>query len=241
MNLLIVEDEKKILDGTADMVRDFNFSSLTNIYTETNPENAVRTAQKNDIHILITDINMKPFDGLELIRIIRELNPKIRVIIVSGYAEFDYAKKSLNLGVSNYILKPIDDEELKTSLGRCIEELESKENLTDSRLVNKAIEYIKENFLETPSLSLVAEELGVSYSYLSRIFKGYTGQNFRDYLMTLRMEYAANELQEHPDKKIYELANELGYISVRDFSSAFRKQFGILPVNYRGGERKNKN
>lgn len=60
--------------------------------------------------ILITDIRMPFMDGLELSGLVRKELPDTKIIILSGYSEFDYAKQAINLGVANYLLKPISGE-----------------------------------------------------------------------------------------------------------------------------------
>lgn len=66
--------------------------------------------------ILIVDINMPIMDGLEFVKNIIEADKNIKIIIISGYNEFNYAKQAIKLGVYNYILKPVNEEELKNSL-----------------------------------------------------------------------------------------------------------------------------
>ena len=62
--------------------------------------------------ILITDIRMPFMDGLELSRIVKKELPQIKIIILSGYNEFDYAKTAINIGVTDYLLKPISSAKL---------------------------------------------------------------------------------------------------------------------------------
>ena len=62
--------------------------------------------------ILISDVRMPFMDGLELTRYAREKNPDIRVIIISGYDDFRYAQEAIKLGAMDYLLKPVDPEEL---------------------------------------------------------------------------------------------------------------------------------
>ena len=83
--------------------------------------------------IVITDIRMPFMDGLELSRLIKREMPNIKIIILSGYGEFDYAKEAINIGVTEYLLKPISGVDLVKSLkkiGDLIKkEMEEKENL----------------------------------------------------------------------------------------------------------------
>lgn len=77
--------------------------------------------------ILFTDVQMPLMDGLELIREAEKLFPEIKILIFSSYADFEYARTALKLGVVNYILKPVVPEELKKSLGGLVGQLDAEE------------------------------------------------------------------------------------------------------------------
>lgn len=66
--------------------------------------------------IIIVDINMPIMDGLEFVQHLRETNNDIKIIILTGHSEFNYARQAVKLGVFNYLLKPVDEEELKKTL-----------------------------------------------------------------------------------------------------------------------------
>ena len=70
--------------------------------------------------IVITDIRMPGMDGLDFIERARELNPEIVFVIISGYSDFDFAKRAIKYGVSDYLLKPIDEAELRSNLANII-------------------------------------------------------------------------------------------------------------------------
>ena len=129
MHLLIVDDEKRIRLGLKKIIENSQ-PEITAISLASNGEEALEILQKqSDIKLLITDIRMSPVDGLELLMELNNQGRKIRSIILSAYNEFTYAKKALTLGVENYLLKPIDKEELKNSLEGMIEkELEQTPN-----------------------------------------------------------------------------------------------------------------
>lgn len=68
--------------------------------------------------ILITDIRMPFMNGLELSELVRKELPETKIIILSGYSEFDYAKQAITLGVTDYLLKPITSEKLLEAVRR---------------------------------------------------------------------------------------------------------------------------
>lgn len=81
-----------------------------------NGADAFQYLRENTVNVVITDIRMPRMDGLELSRLIYETFPSTIVIIISGYSEFEYAKKAINYGVTSYLLKPLDFQELSQNL-----------------------------------------------------------------------------------------------------------------------------
>lgn len=92
--------------------------------TFSNGAEALKYLHDNPVSIVITDIRMPKMDGLELTRHIYENYPGIIVIIISGYSEFEYARRAIRYGVANYLLKPLDFEELSQNLKQAYDKLE---------------------------------------------------------------------------------------------------------------------
>lgn len=86
--------------------------------------------ENNKPDIIITDIRMPQINGLELIRRTKELGGNAHFIVVSGYREFEYAHKALAYGVENYILKPVNQDELNTTLSKIKVEISENSSLT---------------------------------------------------------------------------------------------------------------
>ncbi|MBD2847056.1 response regulator [Paenibacillus sp. IB182496] len=77
--------------------------------------------------LIITDIRMPGLDGLQLAEFAAELLPSCRIIVITGYEEFDYARRCLRLGVAEYILKPIDHEEVEAAVTKAVRELAAEQ------------------------------------------------------------------------------------------------------------------
>ncbi len=73
--------------------------------------------------IILTDIKMPHMDGISLLKNLRETDKRARVIVISGYDDFDYVRSAMHLGVTDYLLKPVKPEELNSQLARCAAEL----------------------------------------------------------------------------------------------------------------------
>ena len=103
--------------------------------------------------ILITDIKMPFMDGLELSRLVKKSLPKTRIIILSGYNEFEYAKEAIKIGISDYLLKPVTSVSLLDTLKHVADEI--REEQEKSRLLE---------FLEkVTKILLIAVGIGVIF------------------------------------------------------------------------------
>lgn len=113
--VMLVDDEKLILQGLKNIIEWENLG-LEVVQTADNGTTAIEMFEKNPVNIIVTDINMPQVTGLELIKKIKSLDDQVKFIILSGYDEFSYAKTAMKYGVENYILKPINEDELEEAL-----------------------------------------------------------------------------------------------------------------------------
>lgn len=127
--ILIVDDEKFERDCIRFLVEASAFP--LEILEADDGAGALEILQTHPVDILFTDVQMPVMDGLELIRRSKGLNPNLKLIIFSSYADFEYARTALTLGVENYLLKPVVTEELTNMLGTLVKQLEEER---DSRL-----------------------------------------------------------------------------------------------------------
>jgi len=111
--VLIVDDEPMIREGLTTII-DWSKHGFTVAGTAANGKDAVRKHEELKPELLLIDIRMPGMDGLEVIAKIRERDASCHILILSGYADFTYAKKAISLNVDGYILKPIDEDELET-------------------------------------------------------------------------------------------------------------------------------
>jgi len=102
----------------------------------------------------------------------------------------------------------------------------------DNIIVRKAKEYVDEHLLEDITLSKIAAEIHVSQGYLSRIFMKHLGETFSEYVIRNKMNYAQKMLR-FTNKKVYEIAEELGYANSHYFSKLFKEKTGMSPMEYR--------
>src|ERR1044071_3245708 len=113
--VFFVEDEIITREGIRDNV-DWRASGFEFCGEATDGEMALPLLRTTQPDVLITDIKMPFMDGLQLSKIVRERMPWIKIIILSGHDEFEYAQKAIGLGVTDYLLKPVTVQKLQTVL-----------------------------------------------------------------------------------------------------------------------------
>lgn len=143
---MLVDDEVLILNGLTKLIN-WEGLELTIKHTASNGEEALEIFEQSPtpIDIIISDITMPKLNGLELIKEIKHRNGNTRFVILSGYDDFNYAKQAISLGIDNYILKPINEEELEATLANIVEKLKKLEE--QPIIEGKKLEMLRENIL----------------------------------------------------------------------------------------------
>lgn len=154
--VFVAEDEPKILRN---IIRKINHLDIGFSVTgsASNGEDAFFLVTETEPDVLVTDIVMPKFDGLTLIEKLRRSFPELVVIVVSGYDEFEYARKAVHLGVKEYLLKPVDEQSLEQTLLRIKESLAVRNR-----------EKAKETLYSFINLSTDREVAGTGQDRLSR-------------------------------------------------------------------------
>ncbi|NLI21950.1 MAG: response regulator [Clostridiales bacterium] len=153
--VFLVDDEPLICKGLRETV-EWDSLSLEISGEAHNGLEAMEMIAATHPHILITDIRMPGMDGISLIRAIREQDLNIRIIILSGFSDYQFLKEAIRLGVDGYLLKPIDTDELISNLKNLVDTIE-KEQLRSLRLY-QGLELLRANTLNR----LVTGEIGHS-------------------------------------------------------------------------------
>lgn len=212
-------------------------------------------AMKLNPDIIITDIMMPQVNGLEMINKLKEAGCKSKFIILSGYFEFEYAKKGIEQGVKFFINKPVEEEEFKASIMKVFREIDEErakqqeleslrnammgiEHKSDSGIsvkkdtITEIKKYISDNFNKEIGLAEISSRFYMNPSYLSQLFKEKTGETFLNYIMKIRIN-KAKELLQNTDMKIYEICEYVGYSDTNYFSKLFEKLEGCRPSEYK--------
>ena len=202
--------------------------------------------------IVLVDVNMPMKDGIAMIEATRK-EASCSYIILSGYDEFRLAQSAISLGVTEYLLKPLEQEQLVAALGRAKEQVDLKLQYArmnaaaveqsshlasvvrmpakSSRHVARMIRYVQEHYAERIGMHHLVEELGVSGSYLNGIFKKETSYTFNDFLNRYRVQSAMDKLK-NGKAKVYAVAAEVGFKDYKYFMSIFKIYAELTPSQY---------
>lgn len=142
IKVFLVEDEMVIRRGIKNSI-DWEKEGYIFCGEASDGELAYPMIIKEKPDILITDIRMPFMDGLELCKLVKKELPNIKILILSGYDEFDYAKEAIRLGVTEYLLKPISSGKLLEALNGVSESIRREKE--DKDLVRKYMEEMREN------------------------------------------------------------------------------------------------
>ena len=145
LKVFLVEDEFVVREGIKNNI-DWASNGYEFCGEASDGELAFPMIQKAKPDIVITDIRMPFMDGLELSKLIKKELPQIEIIILTGHGEFEYAKEAIKLGIAEYLLKPINGEELLSEVDRVALKIEERRKEREIR--EKYIKEMEENSLK---------------------------------------------------------------------------------------------
>lgn len=124
MKVLFVDDEKIIRDGIREIIR-WDELGCELMETADSADSAIQAMQKERFDLVITDICMQKMTGIELAKRIRRIKPDTKIIILSAFEDFSYAREAIEIGVMKYMLKPVTPEELETAVREAMDQVQS--------------------------------------------------------------------------------------------------------------------
>ena len=203
--------------------------------------------------LIITDLMMPGMDGLEVCRQVRgnEIINHIPIIVVTAKITEEERIKGLEAGADAYISKPFNADELRTRVEKLLDrhhrlrdkfsniaDTDKEQKLTDAerRFLAKAVDFIYQ-LLDKRHLEVntLAEKLCMSPRQLHRKLVAITGDSPATYMLKIKMQKARNLLETKPGLTIEDIAEHCGFEHTPNFYSAFKKTYGVTPMDYRRG------
>ena len=134
IRVIVADDEYKVCQLICQLIN-WDELDMELVGTASNGIEALEMIEREKPDLVLTDIRMPGYDGIEVLKRVRENNPDIEFIIISGYSHFEYAQSAIEYGVSNYILKPIDAEVLNATLQKVRKRYMERRNQEEADLV----------------------------------------------------------------------------------------------------------
>lgn len=249
LKILIADDEHIEREILTDIICR-RMEHEAEVRTAENGRRAVEIAALWGADIVLMDIEMPGVNGLDAVRQIMAQRPATKVLFITAYSLFQYAHEAVRLGACDYILKPVDADNVEQAIRRAAAQAETQRQLEElaragagqeveadsgdrvSLMMSKVKGYLQNNYMYDVSLDSLGDILRISPSYLSSTFKKCFGVGFLDYLTELRVQ-AAKDLLADPLRSTAEVASLVGYESASYFTRAFKKKTGQTPTEYR--------
>jgi len=127
---LIVDDDRTILTSFSEILQSKGYS----IDTAESGTEAISKTEKDYFNLVLLDIKLPDMEGIDLLNSIRETNPRMMKIVVSGYASLENAVAALNRGADAYLIKPVDPEELVRIVGEKLKKQENAGNMSQEKV-----------------------------------------------------------------------------------------------------------
>lgn len=247
--VLIVEDEFLLREGIT-VSLDWESLECMIVGTAENGEEGILKIEQLKPDIVITDIHMPKVDGLKMIDATIE-KFVYSAIITTGYEDIHYMKRSIHYGVCEYILKPIDEDELKNAVIKAIQQVKEKAYYREmlnrkssvqqidllnrmpnqfDNITNQVIGYIQQQYMHKITMQVLSEHLHYSESILNKRFKESTGHTINDYLNRYRIQKALLLLKQ--GETIADVSLLCGFSDLKYFNIVFKKYIGYTPKEF---------
>lgn len=264
MNLyrvVLVEDEDLIRKGLRFLIPWIEYGCQV-VGEACNGAEGVREIIRLQADLVITDVRMPLLDGLGMLEKLQREHPSLRfsTLILSSYDEFEYAQTAIKLGVDEYLLKPIREEEMRAAIARILAKKQAQQRLEfpyewgllreqlfaqlplqlqEERSegssipdVQEIVAYVHEHACEKLRADQVSQRFYRSPSRFQTEFKAQTGYPFNEYLNRYRIALALQCMKE-TEAPLQEIARRVGFEDSKYFTRVFRKFLGKSPRQVR--------
>lgn len=251
IKVLVADDERWIRKGIVRMI-DGEKYGITEILEAENVTQAMEIFKKELPDIVLSDVCFPAENGCDLGEMIYKLKPETKIVMISAYDDFNYAKRAIHFRAMDYLLKPVSKEQLNEIIGKCVSRLNEAKGMADGNLAEEAqgnlnvpegeastiqviermIKDIHKDYAKHYTLSDMAQECHVTEAYFSGLFKRIAGKSPMSYILQVRVE-KAKELIHTTEYKMVQIARAVGYEDYQYFSKIFKKVAGETPGEYK--------
>jgi two-component system, response regulator YesN len=250
VKIMVVDDECLIVDGLVKMLGSIP-GYRHEIQAAYDGIDALERMETFTPDLLITDIRMPGMDGLALIQATKDIGKCQFFLVLTGHSEFDYARQAIKCHVEDYLLKPINYEELVRIVQNIAVRLSGAEHLEKlslppigilqfvediakcSPVVRKAVRYIDDNYANKVYRESIARYVAVNPNYLCTLFQKELGITVLQFIDYTRLRKAAELLLKDKDMPMKAISEEVGFVNSNVFFRVFKKRIGITPRQFK--------
>lgn len=234
--VMIADDEMYMLEAMEKLIN-WEKMDCKLAFKAQNGQELIKQMKKDVPDIVITDIRMPLVNGIQVAQYVYEEMLPTKVIILTAYADFEYAREAIQYDVCGYIVKTSAIEMLPKMINKAIsklskptDEIKENEEAYSDDILGKLQKYISVHYTDKLTLAQISNDIHANGSYLSRLYKMKTGQNLFDAINKMKLEKAKEYMVQ--GNKIYEVAQMVGFDDVSYFSRVFKKYEGCSPREY---------
>lgn len=249
MNVILVDDEEVAVNALKRRV-DWKKYGVDEVYIAYSMKEAQKLFQEKVIDVMLSDIEMPQGNGLDLFEWVKSYYPAVECVYVTCHPEFHYMRKALQLGSADYVLKPIDYEELDGVLSQLVERVRRQRRIESipaeimqkaqggegerpkDDVVSTVKRYVREHIQEDIYIADLAGQVFLNEQYLMRTFKKTTGMSILEFITSERL-WLAKELLANTSYPINRVADMVGYGNYSYFTKIFKREVGLTPQAFR--------
>ncbi|MCR5824591.1 MAG: response regulator [Lachnospiraceae bacterium] len=246
---ILVADDEPIEKAVVKKILDVAFEGEAQTCLACNGREAMEVYEKEKCDIALLDISMPGINGLEAAEEIRKKHENSVIVFLTAYDDFEYAQKAIRVRALDYLLKPVDEDELVAVLEDAIRlteegkphrydpysampDKQEQSNMRQAAIKKQIAEYIEENYVNDISLSDAASAMHYSDPHFCKIFKECFGKSFTLYLTELRIE-KSKELLGDITVNVKDISAKVGFRDSNYYAKVFKRSEGMTPSEYR--------
>lgn len=253
----IIADDEAAARTAIRMLVDWNSYGIE-LYGEVEDgDSFMELLEQENPDLAVIDMRMPGICGDQLIHAINMGHQRTQIIVCSGFNDFEYLRAAILNNVVDYLLKPIDPEELNKAVGRAVQRLQQereekgevrtlhfpdrivrihyKELQQEQEQIYRMVRYMEENYMEKVTLNTLSESFFWSKEYISKRFKEVTGCSVAEYLTYIRIDRCKELLKENV--KLSVIIGETGFSDESHLVKMFKKYVGMGPSEYKKHKR----
>lgn len=232
----IVDDDPVILDEIVNTVPWLD-NGFEVVGSHVSPTAAIDEIKRLYPDVVFSDLKMPDMDGVDMIKALKESGAICEYVMLSAFDSFEDSRRFFRLEGFDYLLKPLQQEEVQIVLERLAMRLagkirpEPEDTCNMTPAFTELIQYLNRNFQQKHTLDSLSKQFNLAPNYICNLFAKHFNSTLTRYITELRMNVALQMMQT-PGKAYKEIAIDCGYADYYYFCKVFKEFYGASPTGY---------